>query len=178
MTHDEHRNSLPPEAGWETQVNDLLDGELDEEATAALRRAAAQDQQLARTIIEAYELQRDMERLGIEEAPRSLRKKLRRIPRAETPAWQPRRWAMGAAMAVLPLLAIIFVLMQPHQPSQAEVEQARQELALAFSYIDKAGNRAGGYMQQVLSNELRHGVTDNISKHIPYTETYQKEKTS
>lgn len=178
MTHDENMKSSQAKPGWEAQVNDLLDGELDEASTAALRRAAAEDQELARMIIEAYELQRDMEGLGIEQAPPSLTKQLRRIPRDQRPLLRRHRWVMGAAMATLPLLAITFVLMQPRQPSQAEVDQARQDLATAFTYIDKVGNRTGGYLQQVLGTEMRQNVTDNISKHFPYTETNRKEKTS
>jgi hypothetical protein len=178
MTHDKTTSSGRQDSDWEAQVNDLLDGELDEAATVALRRAAAEDQELARVIIGAYELQRDMERLGIEEAPRSLKKKLRKIPRTERSSWRPRPWVLGTAMASLPVLALTLVLMQPQQPSQAEVEQARRDLAVAFTYIDKVGSRTGGYVQQVLGTELQENVTNNISRHIPYTENNRKEKTS
>jgi anti-sigma factor RsiW len=163
---------------WESQINALLDGELDEASTESLKRAAAQDQELARAIIEAYELQRDMERLGVEAAPKSLRRKLRRIPREQRTTWRPQRWALATAMAAVPLLVIGITLMQPRQPSAAEVEQARQDLALAFSYIEQVGNRTGGVLNDVLATELQHNVTDNISKHIPFTESSQEEKNS
>ena len=99
MTNEDRRDpggSLPE---WESQVNALLDGELDEESTAALKRAAGEDHELARAIIEAYELQRGMERLVIERAPASLRKKLRRIPRAQQTSSSRHRWVMATAMA-------------------------------------------------------------------------------
>lgn len=178
MTHDERKGPQAEMPEWEVRINKLLDGELDENATAALKREAGEDQQLARAIIEAYELQRGMDHLGIERAPASLRKKLRQIPRAEKPFLRPRRWVMATAMACVPLIAITVVLMQPPQPSQADVEQARQDLALAFTYIDKVGYRTGDYMQRVLGAELRRGVTDNLSRHFPYTEQSHEEEKS
>jgi len=66
--------------------------------------------------------------------------------------------------------------MQPRQPSQADVEQARQDLAVAFNYIDKIGNMTGNRIHSVLASQLRNGVTDNISKHFPFTEQSLKEK--
>jgi hypothetical protein len=83
---------------------------------------------------------------------------------------------MATAMASVGLLAIGIVLMQPQQPSQAEVEQARQDLAVAFTYIDKIGVITGDRIHSVLGSQLRNGVTGNISKHIPFTEQFLKEK--
>jgi hypothetical protein len=178
MTRDKSSNTNESLPEWETQVNALLDGELDEKSTQALKLAASEDRELARSIIEAYELQRDMEQLGIEQAPPSLRKKLRRIPREQRPSWRPQRWVMATAMAAVPLLVISITLMQPRQPSGAEIEQARQDLAVAFAYIDKVGGRTGNVLHTVLSAEFKQGVTDNISEHIPYTEPSQEEKNS
>jgi hypothetical protein len=178
MKYDKHKDQQSEMSEWESRINDLLDGELDEAATEALKLAASEDQELARTIIEAYELQRGMDHLGIEKAPASLRKKLRQIPRAQKPWLSPRRWVMAAAMACVPLIAISIVLMQPSQPSAAEVDKARQDLALAFTYIDRVGYRTGDYLQNVLGTELRSGVTDNISRHFPYTEQSHEEEKS
>lgn len=173
MTRDKDDMNAPlPE--WESQVNALLDGELDAESTDALKRAAVEDRELARAIIEAYELQRDMDQIGLEQAPPSLRRKLRRIPREQRTLRRPQRWVWATAMAMVPLLVIGITLMQPRQPSAAEVEQARQDLAVAFAYIDKVGSRTGGVLHSVLATELESGVTDNISKHIPYTESSQE----
>ena len=85
---------------------------------------------------------------------------------------------MATAMACIPLLAVLIVFMQPKEPSAAEVEQARRDLALAFTYIDKVGYRTGDYLQNVLGTELRTGVTDNISKHFPFTEQSHEEEKS
>jgi len=178
MTHDKRKDLQTDLPEWEARINKLLDGELDENATAVLKREAGEDRELARAIIEAYELQRGMDHLGIERAPASLRKKLRQIPRAEKPFLGQRRWFMATATACVPLIAITLYLMQPQQPSPADVEQARQELALAFAYIDKVGYRTSDYLHTVLGTELRRGVTDNLSRHFPYTEQSHEEEKS
>jgi hypothetical protein len=172
MTDKKHED-LPT---WESQVNALLDSELDESSTEALKQAAHEDHELARAIIEAFQLQRSMDTIGIEQAPASLRRKLRAIPRNNRQGQSPRRWIMATAMASIPLLAIGLVLMQPQQPSPADVEQARQDLAVAFTYIDKVGNLTGKQIHKVLGSELHSVVTSNISKHIPFTEQSIKEK--
>jgi hypothetical protein len=128
--------------------------------------------------------------LGVEKAPRSLTQRLHRIPREEgyEPAWlrllRPAaapRWVLAPALAAA-LLAVGVVLTLPRQPSEAEVLQARQELALAFSYIDKAGVITGQEIQAVLGGKLREGlrdpVKDNLSKHIPFTEPSLEEEST
>ena len=122
-----------------------------------------------------------LEQLSIEKAPLGLRRKLRRISAEERRkerqwSWQPPRWALAPALAAVPLLVIGIALMQPRQPSQAEIEQARYDLAVAFTYIDKVGNRTGNEIQNVLGDELRHSVKGNLSKHIPFTEQSRKEE--
>ncbi len=140
MTDKKHED-LP---AWESQVNALLDSELDESSTEALKQAAQEDHELARAIIEAFQLQRSMDTIGIERAPASLRRKLRGIPRNNRQSLSPRRWIMATAMASIPLLAIGLVLMQPRQPSQADVEQARQDLACAAAVgFERPGDRRG-----------------------------------
>jgi len=169
------RKDLPE---WEAQFNALLDGELDKASSDALKQAASEDHELARAIIEAWQLQRGMDQLEIDRAPASLRRKLRRIPRSHRHIHWPRRRVMAAALAAVPLLTIGLLLVQPHPPSQADVEQARQDLAVAFSYIDKVGDRAGDRIYRVLGSELHHSVSKNISRHIPYPKHFRKDKQS
>jgi len=85
---------------------------------------------------------------------------------------------MAPAFAAIPLLVLAVVLMQPRQPSPADVEQARQDLAIAFAYLDKVGYRTGSEIQSVLGGELRHSVKGNLSEHIPFTEQSRKEETT
>jgi hypothetical protein len=138
--------------------------------------------------IEARAAQIDavMEQLTIEKAPASLSRRLQRIPRDERRkdnrwSWlmpgQFPRWAMAPAFAAVPLLVLAVVLMQPRQPSPADVEQARQDLAVAFAFIDKVGYRTGNEIQAVLGGELRHSVKDTLSEHMPFTEQSHKEET-
>jgi len=124
-----------------------------------------------------------LEQLDIEKAPASLSRSLKRIPREERRkdrqwSWQVPRWAMAPAFAAVPLLVLLAVLMQARQPSPGEVEQARQDLAVAFAYLDKVGNRTGDEIQAVLGGELRHNVKDNLRKHLPFTEQSREEETS
>jgi len=129
--------------------------------------------------------------LGVEKAPPGLTRRLNRIPAEEgyaagwrrllRPAAVP-RWVLVPAFAAA-LLAVGVVLMLPEpplpqRPTQAEVLQARQDLALDFKYIDKAGVITGREIQAVLGEELIHPVKDNLSKHIPFTEQSRKEETT
>ena len=126
--------------------------------------------------------------LEIEKAPASLTSRLNRIPEEESRKhrkwpWQwfavPQpRWVMAPAMAVIAVAALTVALMQDRGPSAAEVEQARQDLALAFAYLDKAGIRTGSEIQSILGGELRHSVKEPLSEHMPFTEQFRKEETS
>jgi hypothetical protein len=128
-----------------------------------------------------------LNQLEVEKAPASLTRRLKRIPqeeRAAKPRWPwlfpgplP-KWVMAPAFAAVPVVLLVAVMMQPRQPSPAEVEQARQDLAVAFAYINKAGNFTGKQIQTVLGGELRHGVKDTLSEHIPFTEQSLEEETT
>jgi len=128
-----------------------------------------------------------MEQLTVEKAPASLTRRLKAIPREQgragsrwswlTPPQFP-RWAMAPAFAAIPLLVVAVMLMQPRQPSAAEVEQARQDLIVAFTYMDKVGVRTGSEIQTILGSELRRGVKDTLSEHLPFTEQSLKEETT
>lgn len=132
-----------------------------------------------------------MEQLSIEKAPASLSARLNRIPEEENrkerlkqrrwswlkPGPIP-RWVMVPAFAAVPLLVAVVMLMQPRQPSPEEVEQARQQLAVAFAYLDKVGYRTGNEIKTVIGTELRHSVKDPLSEHMPFTEQSLKEETT
>lgn len=129
-----------------------------------------------------------MAQLSVEKAPASLTRRLMRIPREERRkarrgSWWPSpndapRWVLAPAFAAVPLLVLAVFLMRESGPSQTEVEQARQDLAIAFAYIDRAGFRTGEEIQSALGGELRHTVKGNLSKHIPFTEQSHKEDTT
>ena len=160
---------------WETQINALLDGELDVAGAEALKAAATDDQKLARDIIEAYQLQQAMEQLRPERAPASLRRKLKKIPRqhAERPVHLQPRWA--AAFAAVPLAVLSLWLALPQQPSRAEVEQAAAELALAFAYIEQVSSRTAGRIEHEVGSELNAAVGGSVIKSIPQSESKEKQ---
>ena len=158
MSHD-GRIDRPDEGNGEAQQETVLDRQLD-----AL-----------------------FEQIGIEEAPASLTRRLHRIPQEQqaragwwkrllAPAPAP-RWVLMPALAAALVVVGVFLIM-PRQPSQQEIFQARHDLAVAFSYIDKAGVLTGREIQSVLGGELHHAVKDNLSKSIPFTEQFRKEETT
>lgn len=159
----------------EEQINALLDGELEVSEAEALKAAATEDQQLARDIIEAYQLQQAMEQLQPEQAPASLRRKLKRIPRehAERRVYLQPRWV--AAFAAVPLAVLSLWLAQPQQPSRAEVEQAAAELAIAFAYIEQVSGRTVGRIEHEVGGELNKAVGGSVIKSIPQSESKEKQ---
>lgn len=162
---------------WEAHINALLDGELDEREADALKAAAEQDQVLARAIVEAYQLQQLMASLPEERAPDSLRQKLQRIPQehaprmvvAERPSrrwnWLQPRWAM--ALAAVPLVIAIGIQQGgPQAPSEAELAQARQDLALAFAYLQKASLATGREIEHSIGAGMRDPVKNTTLQTI------------
>jgi len=156
---------------WEERINALLDGELDADGAELLKAEATDDRELARAIVEAYQLQQAMDALRVEQAPASLTKKLQAIPRQHSskPGFslfnfaQP-RWA--AALAAIPLVVIAVSLMRPDTPSAAEIAQARQEMAIAFAYLDKAGVITGREIELTVGRTMANAVTDSVNRTI------------
>lgn len=125
--------------------------------------------------------------LEIEEAPPSLTRRLYRIPlhAAGPDRWwqklmatgQGPRWALVPALAAA-VLVLGVVLTTMRQPSQEDLRQARQDLAVAFSYIERAGVVTGQEIQSAIGGELHRTVKENLSKHIPFTEQFRKEEST
>lgn len=125
--------------------------------------------------------------LEIERAPASLTSRLNRIPEEEgRKGWNWRSWftfeapgrVMAPAFAAIAVAVITVFVMQDRGPSEAEVEQARKDLAVAFAYLDKAGLRTGSEIRHILGGELRKTVKQPLNEHMPFTEQSIKEKTS
>jgi len=137
------------------------------------------------------EFDRDLERLfrqlSIERAPASLRRRLRRIPAEQQPRerWWQRllaptpgpRWVLVPALAAA-VLVVGVMLVMPRQPSQQDVLQARHDLAVAFSYIEKAGLLTGREIEYALDEGVRQPVKDNLSENILFTRQIRKEESS
>ena len=173
------QDGRPDMQEWEAQISALMDGELDEAGAAELKRAADDDPALARAIIEAYELQRLMDALPRERAPASLRRKLRRVPReqraAERSVFLQPRWAM--ALAAVPL-ALALVVMHPtdQRPSEAELAQARQDLAVAFSYLRRASEATGREIRTTLDEGASEPVAESTVRTLAEPFNLDKEQ--
>lgn len=148
----------------EARINDLLAGRLADDDAERLKRDAQANHELATAIIDAYQLQRAMSELSIERAPAGLRRRLRKIPAQSRPAWQRPRWVM--AYATVPVLALAMVMMQPTSPSVSELEQARQDLAVAFAYIDQVSVRTSNHIQSEIGREMSRAVAEPILESI------------
>lgn len=163
---------------WEDRINALLDGDLSATDAELLKSEASSDQALARAIVEAYQLQQAMDSIRVERAPDSLRKRLRAIPREHRPErsirWLQPRWAM--ALAAIPLVIIAVSMMQPHKPSASEVAKARQELAIAFAYLDKAAAITGREIESTVGQTMADAVTNSVDRAIQTQSSDAKEK--
>lgn len=173
----------PDLQNWEDAINALLDGELDDQAAESLKAAASDDRALARAIIEAYQLQQALARIPMERAPASLRRKLADIPREQRrkhrPFWfQP---AFVTALAAVPLIIIAVALLGPQQPTSrdptaAELKQAQQELAIAFSYLEKVGRKTGLEIETTVSQEMQQTINQNMIRTIQDQMEFNKER--
>ena len=163
---------------WEDQINALLDGDLSADDAELLKAQASDDRKLARAIVDAYQLQQAMDQVNVERAPRSLTKRLNAIPGKHRSSpkfslFQP-RWAM--ALAAIPLVVITISLMRPDTPSASEVAQARQDLAIAFTYLDRAGAITGREIESAVGHTMANAVTGSVNKAIQSQNLNSKEK--
>ena len=163
---------------WEERINALLDGELSADDAELLKAEASDDRELARAIVEAYQLQQAMDAVKVERAPSSLSKRLNAIPRqqrkAQTFSFLQPRWAM--ALAAIPLVVISLILMQPTTPSESEIAKARQEMAIAFAYLDKANAITSREIESSVGGTLADAVTGSVNRAIKSQNLNSKEK--
>ena len=154
---------------WQKAIDELLDGNLSADEAKALRQEAARDAQLAKAIIDAYQIQNELESLGMEQAPETLQKRLRAIPSQQRNGFRPQlRWMGALAASAATVLLVVGISQDLKKPTTAEVEQARAELAVAFGYLNTIGHKAGlemkqeirGTMQDALFAGIREGVSN------------------
>ena len=63
-------------------------------------------------------------------------------------------------------MVLAVVALQPRSPSQAEIEQARQDLAVAFAYLDQVTDRTREQIQTDIGGEMTDAVAGSIFKSI------------
>lgn len=176
---------------WEQRINALLDGELSAEDAELLKAEAGDDRELARSIVEAYQLQQAMDAVKVERAPASLSKRLNAIPRQNRkkgmfsflqPGWATVQAGLSTALrphllalAVVPLVFISVSLMQPQTPSEADIAKARQEMAIAFAYLDRAGVITGREIESTVGGTVTNAITGSVNKAIQSQNLHSKE---
>ena len=152
---------------WQKAINDLLDGNLSAEEAKALQQEAAQNADLARAIIDAYQIQNELESLGMEQAPESLQKRLRAIPSEHRKGRRPAlRWAGALAASAATVLLVIGISQDLKKPSEAEVAQARAELEIAFGYLNTIGHKAGLEMKREISDTMQDALFTGIREGV------------
>ncbi len=151
---------------WQNAIDDLLDGNLSADEAKALRKEAATDAQLAKAIIDAYQVQSELESLGMEQAPESLQKRLRAIPSQQRGYRPTVRWAGALAASAATILLAIGIIQDLKEPSAAEIAQARAELAVAFSYLNTIGQKAGFEMKQEIGDTMQDALLTGIREGV------------
>ena len=131
-----------PDKWYDERVEAWLDDELSTGEARLFEARLAVDPTLTRAVDQAREIQAALTDLPHYRCPTDLSRKVAHIAGARRN--HAGRWLGLAAAACVGLLAL-GVLLQPETqaPSAREVHAARQELALALGYLDKAGSSAG-----------------------------------
>lgn len=163
------------EPRWESRINAMLDGELSAQEVEELEQAAAGDVAIAAALRDARELQVLLGGMPALEAPRRLRRKLRALRATASQTrygWWPR---LAVTSACLLLVMVVLETRGPGQPSIEEIEQGRQELALAFSYVGKASSRASVLIDTRIGAALVEPVTDQAAEILVLTPVLNEE---
>jgi hypothetical protein len=80
------------------------------------------------------------------------------------------------ALAAIPLAIIVVNLIQPNTPSADEIAKARQELAIAFAYLDRAGNITGREIESTVGHTMADALSGSVNRTIKLQNENSKEK--
>ncbi len=153
---------------WQQDIDRLLEGRLSEAEQDRLKAQASADSQLAQAIIDAYRIQNSLESLGTYAAPRSLKQRLRAIPRQH----RGPVWALAAGTALAAVIAI--GVFKQSKPNEQQIIQAQQDLVVAVQYLEQYGLLAKQEMQQEIGGTLKQalidGVRDSVDRRPPNSE--------
>ena len=146
------------ESEFDALVEAWIDGDIDADERQALLARAAEDQALGAKLASASNLQQALTGLQMEPAPQSLRKSLRSIPRQENRRHSFIDWLLHPRWALAAILLLVaFGGIRLHQQEQrqlqqqAQLEQAREELALALSYLAKINRHTNQQIQTTVN---------------------------
>ena len=65
--------------------------------------------------------------------------------------------------------------MQPQTPSEADLVKARQEMAIAFAYLDRAGVITGREIESTVGGTVTNAITGSVNKAIQSQNLHSKE---
>ena len=143
----------------------FIDGELSTEERQALFARAAEDPALGVELTSALEVQTALANLPAHTAPASLQTKLKAIPGRECSRladWLLRpQWAVAAVLLLM--LAGGGELYQQHllqEQQQAELAQAKHDLALVLGYLEKINRSANHQIQSTVSEVTSEPVVN------------------
>lgn len=148
----------------DTRVDEYLDGELSGAESASLLSDAASDPALRADLERAVLLRDALRSMPHHECPPEVvvrahaAAKQRRTDRAARPALRRSGVAVAALLgaAILLIVAVRPTLPEPEpQPTQAEVQQALDDVQLAFALIADAGRRTGRTVREEIIPETR-----------------------
>lgn len=159
---------------FELSLDAFIDGELDQAQRQELLARAAKEPLLGAKLSAAMELQQALSALPIEKAPASLAGKLQKVPHKAS-RWSI-TWLLGPQTAFAALLVLTLIggreLYQQHQQQlaqQIELAQAKHDLALVLSYLDKVNRNTNAQIQMTV-NEATAKPVARVT-----TETLQNE---
>ena len=117
----------------------------------------------------AQEIQQQLQHCGIEiahiePAPARLWNRLQAITgRMDNRLTATLRWGLATAIAMILVVgSIVYRHSNEDVPSPAEIAQARAELAIAFSYVQRISSRTDDYMKHEIGHTMQDAIIDGI----------------
>ncbi len=142
---------------WEQKL-DQLNKQIEDDVF--LKNMNNEDAELA-DLVKANRVIDQLDEIGLQKAPDHLGNKLYAIadgkPVDNKSGWLPWR-AMASAAAVL-LIAIVLSPWQNNDPSAEEIEQARNQLAMTFFYLNKAADKTRIHTQQTIAESVQMAMS-------------------
>ena len=146
-----------PTLDFERLLDNFIDGDLTAEERQLLFSRAAGDPELGRELASAMELQQALASLPAEKAPASLQRRLDSIPRKQRRT-RPLHWLLRPQWALATVLLLIlaggglYQQQQEQRQQQAELAQAKQDLALVLAYLEKINRSTNQQIQATVSD--------------------------
>ncbi len=112
------------------------------------------------------ELQQALASLPVEGAPRSLQRKLKRIPRQhgsrQWPGWLRPAWVF--ALAAIPVALVLVLQQQQLSQQQRAIAQGKRDLALVLAYIEKTNQITNRQVMTVIDRGMNQPVKDQTTQ--------------